>query len=75
VVLDFLSSIDVRRLVPPEEETDVGSEASKWELRERREREEGSEAEVQALGAEGGTPAVPTHPLIHATIPATTLAS
>jgi len=42
--------------VPPEEETDAGSEASKWELRERREREEGSEAEVQALGAEGGTP-------------------
>jgi len=34
-VLDFLSSTDVGRLVPPLEEGDAGSEASEWELRER----------------------------------------
>jgi len=39
--------------VLPEEETDAGSEASEWELRERRERVEEREAEVEALGAEG----------------------
>jgi len=50
-VLDFLSSTDVGRLVPSEEEMDTGSEASEWELRERRDREE--EREAAALGAEG----------------------
>ena len=53
VVLDFLSSTDVGRLVPPLEEADAGSEVSEWELRERREREEEREAEAQALGVEG----------------------
>jgi len=48
-VLDFLSSTDVGRLVPPLEEADAGSEVSEWELRERREREE----EAEELGAAG----------------------
>jgi len=40
-VLDFLSSTDVGRLVPPlKAEDDAGSEVSEWELRERRERDE-----------------------------------
>ena len=64
-VLDFLSTTDVGRLVPPEEEGDAGSEVSEWELRERREREEERRAEAEALGAEeelggGGTTAVPS---------------
>jgi len=38
-VLDFVSSTDVGRLVPPlEEKGDAGSEVSEWELQERRER-------------------------------------
>jgi len=50
-VLDFLSSTDVGKIAPAvEAEDDVGSEASEWELRERREREEGRRAEE--LGAE-----------------------
>jgi len=52
-VLDFLSSTDVGRLVPPEEGMGAGSEASECGLRERREREEEREAEAEALGAEG----------------------
>ena len=61
-MLDFLSSTDVGRLVPPLEESDAASEVSEWELRERREREEELErrereeerdAEVEELGAEG----------------------
>ena len=39
-VLDFLTSTDVGRLVPPLEENGAGSQASEWELRERRERGE-----------------------------------
>jgi len=53
-VLDFLSSTDVGRLVPPLEEGGAGSEVSEWELRERRERrerQEEREAEAEALGA------------------------
>jgi len=53
-VLDFLSSTDVGRLVPSAEEMDAGSEASEWDLRELREREEEREAETEALGAGGG---------------------
>jgi len=50
-VLDFLSSTDVGRLVPPlEEEGHAGSEVSEWELRERRERQEEREAEAEARG-------------------------
>ena len=42
---------DMARLVPAEEEA-VG-EASEWELRERREREEEQRAKAEELGAEG----------------------
>ena len=52
-VLDFLSSTGVGRLVPPLEEGDARSEASEWELRECREREEEREAEAEELGAAG----------------------
>ena len=49
VVLDFLSSTDVGRTVPPvagdDGEGDAGSEASEMELRERAEREEERRAE------------------------------
>jgi len=52
-VLDFLSSTDVGKIVPAVEvEDDAGSEASEWELRERREQEE--ERKVEELGAEEG---------------------
>jgi len=51
-VLDFLSSTDVGRLVPPlRREVDAGSEVSEWELRQRRERQEEREEEAEALGA------------------------
>jgi hypothetical protein len=51
-VLDFLATTDVGRRVPAPAEEDAQSEASEWELRERREREEERRAEVEALGAE-----------------------
>ena len=51
-VLDFLSTTDVGRLVPPPAEEDAQSEASEWELRERREREEERRVEAEELGAE-----------------------
>jgi hypothetical protein len=50
-ILDFLSTTDVGRRVPAAE--DAGSEASEWELRERREREEEREAEAEELDAAG----------------------
>ena len=51
-VLDFLSSTDVGRLVPPlKEEDNAGSERSEWGLRERREQQEEWEGEAEALGA------------------------
>jgi len=50
-VLDFLSTTDVRIRVPAEE--DAESEASEWELREHREREEERDAGAEVLGAEG----------------------
>jgi len=46
-VLDFLTSTDVGRLVPPLEDGDARSEVSEWELRERREREEKRKAEAE----------------------------
>ena len=52
-VLDFLSSTDVGRAVPPLEESDAGSEVSQWELWERRERGEEREVEAEELGAAG----------------------
>ena len=54
-VLDFLSSMDVGRTVPPVEVDDAESEASEWELRERMEREEENRAEAEVLGAEDET--------------------
>jgi hypothetical protein len=51
-VLDFLATTDVGRRVPAPVEEDVQSEASEWELRERREREEERAAEAEGLGAE-----------------------
>jgi len=50
-VLDFLSTTDVGRLVPPKEEGDAGSEVSEWEHGERREREEERREEAEVLGA------------------------
>ena len=49
-VLDFLTTTDVGRLVPPKDEGNAGSEVSEWELRERREREEESRVEAETLG-------------------------
>jgi len=49
-VLDFLATTEIGRLVPAEE--DAQSEASEWELREQREREEERGAEAERLGAE-----------------------
>jgi hypothetical protein len=52
IVLDFVTTTDVRRLVPPPAEEDVRREASEWELRETREREEERRAEpAKELGA------------------------
>ena len=53
MVLDFLSSTDMGRLVPPLEESDATSEVSERELRERRERKEERDAEAEELGTEG----------------------
>jgi len=53
-VLDFLYSTDVGRRMPLLEGGDAGSQASEWELRERRELEGEQEAEVVELGAVGG---------------------
>ena len=51
-VLNFLSSTDVGRLVPPrKKEDDAASEVSEWELRERRERQEEWEGEAERPGA------------------------
>ena len=51
--VDFLSTTDVGRLVPALAEKDAQSEASEWEFRERREREEERSVEAEKLGAEG----------------------
>jgi hypothetical protein len=51
-VLDFLSTTDVGRQVLPPVEDDTESEASEWELRKRREREEEWRVEAEELGAE-----------------------
>jgi hypothetical protein len=50
-VLDFLSTTDVGRRVPPPVENDAESEASEWELRERREREAERRAEAEEPSA------------------------
>ena len=53
-VLDFLSTTDVGRLVPAEE--DAGSEVSEWKHKERRELEEKRRAEAEELGVGGALP-------------------
>jgi hypothetical protein len=58
VVLNFLATTDVGRRVPAPAEEDVQSEASEWELRERRKREEERRAEARRRGR--GT-VVPPH--------------
>jgi hypothetical protein len=51
-VLDFLSTTDVGRRVPPPAEEDVLSETSEWELRERSERDEERRQEAEVRDAE-----------------------
>ena len=65
-VLDFLTTTDVERIVPPvEEESDAGSEVSEWELRERQEREEERRVEAEVLGAGEESPLfLPTPPFM-----------
>ena len=53
-VLDFLSTADVGRLIPAEE--DVGSEVSEWKLQERKEREEERRVEAKEPGVGGESP-------------------
>jgi hypothetical protein len=55
-VLDFLSTTDVGRLAPVLSEEGAQSEASEWQLRERREREEERRHEAEELGAGGEEP-------------------
>jgi len=65
VLLDSLTTTDVRRIVPPvEEEADARSEVSEWELRERREREEERRVEAEALGAGAELLFLPTPPFM-----------
>ena len=64
VVLDFLTSTDVGRLVPPLDGDGARGQASEWELQERREEEEEQEAEAEELGAAGGSGAGEERPLI-----------
>jgi len=54
VVQDFLSTAEVGRLVPAEE--NAGGEASEWERRERRERGEVRQQKAEELGAGGEEP-------------------
>jgi hypothetical protein len=50
--LDFLSTTDVGRRVPPPAEDDAQSEASEWELLEQRGKEEERRQNAEWLGAE-----------------------
>jgi hypothetical protein len=52
VVLDFLATTNVERQVPAPAKEDAQSEASEWEVRERREKEEETRREAEELGAE-----------------------
>jgi hypothetical protein len=58
-VLDFIATTDVGRRVPAPAEKDAQGEASEWELRERREREEERRAEAEELGTEVEEPQFP----------------
>jgi len=62
-VLDFLSSTDVGRLVPPLEETDAESRHPNRSSGSAGSGKEGGGGE--GTGCRGGTTAVPTHALVH----------
>jgi hypothetical protein len=62
VVLDFLSTTAVGRLVPDPAEEDAHSEASQWEFRARRERAEARRVEAEGLGAKVEEPLFPPTP-------------
>jgi len=62
-VLDFLTSTDVGRLVPPLDEDDAVSQTSEWDHWERREWEEEQGMEAEELGAVGGSGAEEERPL------------
>jgi hypothetical protein len=51
-VLDFLATTDIGRLTPDPAEESAQSEASGWELRERRDSEEERRVEADELGAD-----------------------
>ena len=55
-VLEFLATTDPGRRVPPRVDIHAESEASEWELWERREREEERRVEAEVLGAEDEEP-------------------
>jgi hypothetical protein len=63
-VLDFLATTDVWRLAPTPAGEELQSEASEWELRERREREEERSRSSRA-GCRGRETAVPPHGCLH----------
>jgi len=66
VLLDFLSSTDIGKIVPAEEGDDAESEASEWELWERAEQEEERRVEAETLGMEVEEPPLflPTPPFM-----------
>jgi len=66
VVLHFLTTTDVGRIVPPgEEDSDAGSQVSEWELRERQEQEVECRVEAEVLGAGEESPLfLPTQPFM-----------
>ena len=66
VLLDFLSSMDIGKIVPAEEGDDAESEASEWELWERAEQEEERRVEAETLGMEAEEPPLflPTPPFM-----------
>jgi len=64
-VPDFLSTTVVGRLVPAPAEEDARSEASEWERRERRKRQEERRVEAEGLGAGGEDNRCFSHALLH----------
>jgi hypothetical protein len=50
--MDFLAATDVGRRIMTAAEDGTQSEASEWELRERREREDERRQEAEGMGAE-----------------------
>ena len=65
MLLDFLTTTNVGRILPPaEEEADAANEGLEWELQEQWEREEERRAETEALGAGEDLLFLPTPPFI-----------